>query len=108
MFIVMVVLFLLGYLAIALEHPIKVEKAASALLLGSILWALYALFSEQILAMGFSPSWEELKMMGQQILNNIAPAMTSDQFATSPFRETVELTGHTRRLCKRRACPSPG
>ena len=37
MFILMVVLFLLGYLAIALEHPIKVEKAASALLLGSIL-----------------------------------------------------------------------
>ena len=95
MFILMVVLFLLGYLAIALEHPIKVEKAASALLLGSILWAVYALFSDQILAMGFSPSWEELKMMGQQILNNIAPAMTSDQFATSPFRETVELTGHT-------------
>lgn len=87
----MVVLFLLGYLAIALEHPIKVEKAASALLLGSILWAIYALSSEQVLAMGFSPSWEKLKLMGQQILNNIAPAMTSDQFATSPFREMVEL-----------------
>lgn len=95
MFIIMVVLFLLGYLAIALEHPIKVEKAASALLLGSILWALYALSSEQVLAMGFSPSWEELKHMGQMILNNIAPAMTPDQFATSPFRETVELAGHS-------------
>jgi len=91
MFLLMVVLFVLGYLAIALEHPIKVEKAASALLLGSILWALYALSSEQVLAMGFSPSWEKLKLMGQQILNNIAPAMTADQFATSPFRETVEL-----------------
>jgi Na+/H+ antiporter NhaD/arsenite permease-like protein len=95
MFIIMVVLFLLGYLAIALEHPIKVEKAASALLLGSILWALYALSSEQVLAMGFSPSWEELKHMGQQILSNIAPAMTPDQFATSPFRETVELAEHS-------------
>ncbi len=93
MFIVMVVLFLLGYLAIALEHPIKVEKAASALLLGSILWAVYALFSEQILALGFSPSWEQLKLMGQQIISHIAPAMSPDQFATSPFRETVELGG---------------
>jgi Na+/H+ antiporter NhaD/arsenite permease-like protein len=100
MFILMIVLFLLGYLAIALEHPIKVEKAASALLLGSILWAIYALFSEQILATGFSPSWEELKMMGQQIINNIAPALTPDQFATSPFRETVELAGHSNAFVK--------
>ncbi len=95
MFILMVVLFLLGYLAIALEHPLKIEKAASALLLGSILWALYALFSEQVLALGFSPSWEEIKMMAQEILHNIVPSMSADQFATSPFRETVELAGHT-------------
>jgi Na+/H+ antiporter NhaD/arsenite permease-like protein len=91
MFILMVVLFLLGYLAIALEHPIKVEKAASALLLGSILWALYALFSEQILAMGFSPSWEELKMMGQQILNNIAPAMTPTSLPPLRFVKRLSL-----------------
>ena len=96
----MVVLFLLGYLAIALEHPIKVEKAASALLLGAILWAVYALSSESILAMGLSPSWEELKLMGQQIINNIAPAMTPDQYATSPFRETVELAGHPNAFVK--------
>ncbi|MCK7529876.1 MAG: hypothetical protein MZV63_01830 [Marinilabiliales bacterium] len=60
---------MLGYLAIALEHPLKIEKAASALLLGSILWALYALFSEQVLALGFSPSWEEMKMMAQKIIH---------------------------------------
>lgn len=95
MFILMVVLFLLGYLAIALEHPLKVEKAASALLLGSILWALYALFSEQVLALGFSPSWEEIKMMAQEIVHNIVPSMSADQFATSPFRETAELAGHS-------------
>jgi Na+/H+ antiporter NhaD/arsenite permease-like protein len=100
MFILMVVLFLLGYLAIALEHPLKIEKAASALLLGSILWALYALFSEQVLALGFSPSWEELKMMAQEILHNIVPSMSSDQFATSPFRETVELAGHSNAFVK--------
>jgi len=100
MFILMVVLFLLGYLAIALEHPLRIEKAASALILGSILWALYALFSEQILALGFSPSWEEMKMMAQEILHNIVPSMHADQFATSPFRETVELAGHTNAFVK--------
>ena len=98
MFILMVVLFFLGYLAIALEHPLKIEKAASALLLGSILWALYALFSEQVLALSFSPSWEELKMMAQEILHNIVPAMSADQFATSPFRETVDLANHSNRF----------
>jgi len=96
----MIVLFVLGYLMIALEHPIKVEKAASALLLGSILWALYALFSDQVLALGFSPSWEEVKMMAHNILQNIKPAMDPDKFATSPFRETVDLAGNTRVFVK--------
>jgi Na+/H+ antiporter NhaD/arsenite permease-like protein len=94
MFILMVVLFLLGYLAIALEHPLKIEKAASALLLGSVLWALYALFSEQVLALGFSPSWAEMKMMAHEIINDIVPVMNPDQYATSPFRETVEISDH--------------
>jgi Na+/H+ antiporter NhaD/arsenite permease-like protein len=100
MFIIMIVLFFLGYLAIALEHPLKIEKAASALILGSVLWALYALFSEQILSLGFSPSWEEIKMMSKEILHNIAPAMSPDKFATSPFRETIDLAGQTHAFVK--------
>ena len=39
---IMIIVFVLGYMAIALEHPIKVDKAASALLIGGITWALYA------------------------------------------------------------------
>jgi Na+/H+ antiporter NhaD/arsenite permease-like protein len=100
MFIIMIVLFLLGYLAIALEHPLKIEKAASALILGSVLWAVYALFSEPILSLGFSHSWEELKMMSREILHDIAPAMSADQFATSPFREIVNLAGHAHDFVK--------
>jgi len=38
----MLVVFVLGYLAIALEHPLKVDKAASALIIGALGWALYA------------------------------------------------------------------
>lgn len=41
-YILMLVVFVLGYLAIALEHPIKVDKAASALIIGALGWALYA------------------------------------------------------------------
>jgi len=91
MFLLMVVIFITGYTAIALEHPIKVEKAASALLTGSILWALYALFSEQILSLNLSPSWEEIKSMAESFVQNIKPSMNDLEFATSPYRETVEL-----------------
>ncbi|MFQ8806618.1 MAG: hypothetical protein ACLR8Y_17950 [Alistipes indistinctus] len=34
-------MFLVGYLCIAMEHKLQVNKAASALLTGGILWALY-------------------------------------------------------------------
>jgi Na+/H+ antiporter NhaD/arsenite permease-like protein len=38
----MIIVFVLGYMAIALEHSIKVDKAASALLIGGVCWALFA------------------------------------------------------------------
>lgn len=41
--IYIVVLFILGYLAIALEHPIKINKTASALITGVLCWTLFAL-----------------------------------------------------------------
>jgi Na+/H+ antiporter NhaD/arsenite permease-like protein len=43
--IVIILLFVLGYLAIALEHPIKVNKTASALLTGVLCWTLFVLFA---------------------------------------------------------------
>ncbi len=42
-FILMIIIFVVGYSAIALEHPIKVNKSATALLLAVIMWAVYAL-----------------------------------------------------------------
>jgi Na+/H+ antiporter NhaD/arsenite permease-like protein len=39
--LVIVVIFILGYLAIAFEHPIKINKTASALLTGVICWTLF-------------------------------------------------------------------
>ena len=49
MFVLMVVVFVLGYTAIALEHPLKVDKAASALLTGVLLWSIYILAADSIL-----------------------------------------------------------
>lgn len=44
----LIVIFLVGYLCIALEHPLKIDKSATALVLGMLLWVLYALFAEYI------------------------------------------------------------
>ncbi len=43
--VIVILIFVVGYLAIALEHPIKINKTASALLTGVLLWTMYALFS---------------------------------------------------------------
>ncbi|MCF8224878.1 MAG: sodium:proton antiporter NhaD [Bacteroidales bacterium] len=57
MFIVMVVVFVLGYLAIALEHPLRVDKAVPALMIGSLLWVFYMLGAFEIFSQGFSEAW---------------------------------------------------
>lgn len=46
--VVIIIVFVVGYLAIALEHPIKINKTASALLTGVLCWTLYALSSGHI------------------------------------------------------------
>lgn len=42
--ITLIIIFVLGYLAIALEHPLKVNKAAPALLIGVLTWTGWVLF----------------------------------------------------------------
>jgi len=61
----MVVVFVLGYTAIALEHPLKVDKAASALILGMSMWVIFVFGRTDILSMVneggqfVSQSWRE-------------------------------------------------
>jgi Na+/H+ antiporter NhaD/arsenite permease-like protein len=40
---IIIIIFIVGYLAIAFEHPLKINKAASALLTGVVCWSVYAL-----------------------------------------------------------------
>ena len=63
MYILMIVVFVLGYMAIALEHPIKVDKAASALLTGVLCWVAYVFGSESILGLDY----------GKSIIENLDP-----------------------------------
>lgn len=41
MYILMLVIFVLGYTAIAIEHTIRIDKAASALITGVLCWTIY-------------------------------------------------------------------
>ncbi len=52
-----VVVFVAGYLAIALEHQLNVNKAASALFIGAACWALYAVGFQQLLPADQVPAW---------------------------------------------------
>jgi Na+/H+ antiporter NhaD/arsenite permease-like protein len=40
------IIFILGYAAIALEHPIKINKAATALVIAAVCWAIFALSTD--------------------------------------------------------------
>jgi Na+/H+ antiporter NhaD/arsenite permease-like protein len=46
MSILIIVVFILGYTAIALEHNIKIDKAGSALVTGVLCWAIFVLGSD--------------------------------------------------------------
>ena len=54
----MIVVFVLGYLAIALEHPIKIDKSATALLIGVATWTLLILGHESFQAPGMEAAAE--------------------------------------------------
>lgn len=45
MILTMIVLFALGYMCIALEHKIKIDKSATALAMFGVIWSVYALAS---------------------------------------------------------------
>jgi Na+/H+ antiporter NhaD/arsenite permease-like protein len=43
--VTIITIFILGYIAIALEHPLNLDKAASALITGALCWTLHMLQS---------------------------------------------------------------
>ncbi|MBU0902755.1 MAG: sodium:proton antiporter NhaD [Gammaproteobacteria bacterium] len=49
MYALMALIFVLGYLCIALEHPLKIDKAASAILTAVICWTVLVLGADTIL-----------------------------------------------------------
>ncbi len=58
-FYIMIILFIVGYACIALEHPLKVNKTATALLLGVLIWLVYILTGPSIFDVtNFGGGWQ--------------------------------------------------
>ena len=66
---IIVTVFVLGYLAIAFEHKLKINKAASALLIGAVCWALYVLNLEALMPSGMIPSWFSEEAAAEHVAN---------------------------------------
>ncbi len=61
----LVVVFVLGYLAIAMEHSLHINKAAPAMLIGSVCWAIYALNAESMVRTELIPP-EVVRMVAEE------------------------------------------
>lgn len=48
----LIIVFVIGYLTIALEHPLKIDKTATALLLGMAMWVIYTLGADTLVPIG--------------------------------------------------------
>ena len=57
--ILLLIVFILGYLAIAFEHPIKIDKAASALVMGGVIWGALALGIDELVTKEFLTEFYE-------------------------------------------------
>lgn len=49
---IIITVFILGYLAIAFEHPLRLNKAASALIIGVLCWTVYIVQSKDTHSVG--------------------------------------------------------
>ena len=60
MLILILLIFSIGYVAIALEHKIGINKAAIALLIGTVCWAVYITHLPALLPAEAIPEWFEI------------------------------------------------
>lgn len=74
MLTVIILLFVLGYLAIALEHQIHINKAASAILTGVLCWTLYAMNYETLVPTKAFENWHAMHG-GQEAEGGVDPKL---------------------------------
>ena len=87
MLTLIIAIFIIGYLMIALEHPLKINKAASALLTGTILWVLYIMnapdFESLVSSEGFKSFVQDPHAAGLSLLEQCQQYIVEHQILIS-------------------------
>ena len=89
----MIIVFVLGYIAIALEHPIKIDKAATALVMGGLIWGMFALGIDELVAKEFLSGFYEKFQIKFQALKDIG-VYSAEEFAKPIKFLKYELSHH--------------
>ena len=73
----LILIFVIGYLAITLEHPLKLDKTVPALIMAALMWSL--------LAIGFYNGWFHIIDHNQVVFNFLEDA----KLGTEGFKNTL-------------------
>lgn len=68
---VVILVFILGYLAITLEHPLKLDKTVPALIMSAVMWSL--------LAIGFYNGWFNIVDYHQEVFSILADGAKGEE-----------------------------
>jgi Na+/H+ antiporter NhaD/arsenite permease-like protein len=95
MYTLMIIIFVLGYLAIALEHNIHIDKGASALLTGVLVWTVFVFGADSILGINFDWSLTELYSNSDGFLKGLSKFLSIEQEDIMASGDTVsQVTNH--------------
>src|SRR5436190_19002596 len=96
---VIVTIFIIAYAAIALEHPIKINKSASALVGAGLLWTVYAtwtsdprLVDQQLNESVSSTAQIVFFLMGAMTIVEVIDAHNGFEVITSLIRTRKQVT----------------
>lgn len=99
MVIALVAVFVIAYAAIALEHPLKVNKSASALIGAGLLWSVYALgtsdhrlVSENITESLVATAQIVFFLMGAMTIVEVVDAHSGFEVITARIKTTSQST----------------
>ena len=94
MLVAIIIVFVLGYIAIAFEHPLKVNKTASALVTGIVCWTLFALAMDSSLIHGPDSIISHEVMERIELDINENPSATMDDHTIWQYFIEHELGHH--------------
>lgn len=72
MYLLMAIVFILGYIAIALEHNIHIDKSAPALLIGVLCWTLLVIGGDSILVEQVAAHGDKSHYINEQLAEHLS------------------------------------